>query len=633
MTGKNGKSNDMPEVSNNHIKDIVLFDSSSNVEDLKKFLMIKTAIVISFDYEAHKTLDKNNISHEISDNYLTKNDLHHIQKKSYDLVKWYSEQRIAELTKYERISLGSLIEVEFNYFLVPFLKKFVEVSKIFAQHQEKNFTSSFSLYDMISSFASTVNRFDYSGSPHGGFYYDSIKVKLKLGNHYITINLPRTYYSKLTNFVEKITHLLFNSTNGHDSKKTILIVEFDTLRYRSILESSSETKLKPILFNRRRPSIWNLESFSIVKKSNSKIATHYDVDCKEMQNSIKDSTILMKNNIESLQNEENYLNSFFSINDISFWKVIKPFFINLVNKRFIELIPEIELAKRLLQKLEPSSILIWTETAPTEKIMIGLAKSLKIPIVLLQHGLFFDSEGARDMNQFQGVYPREADKYVVWGKVEKLHALREGVDEEKIHVLGTPIYDSILDVKDYRKNGSFILLATSPPVKEDTFDLTVTTRERYENTIKKVCEVASKLDKKLVIKLHPNPDEFNLTEIIHNIDPEIKLVHTGSIIPLIKLCEVFVMIDVSTVILDAEILDKPVISIDVKNSGFGIPTVLGSNSCIRTDLENFEGVLERVLNDDNFRNQAIVNGKKFVSDYVVNIGSASRAILDLLAKI
>ena len=633
MIGKNGKRNDMLDLPNANIKDIILFDSSSNIEDLKKFLTEKSAIVITLDHDAHKTLSKNNIHHEISDVYLTRSDLCAIQKKSYDLVKWYSEQRIVELTEYEGINLGSLIEVEFNYFLVPFLKKFVEISKILAKHREKNFTSSASLYDMTNTFTTSVNILDKAKLPDNKFYYDSIKVTLKLKDHYITLNLPKTYYLKLKNIIEKITHLLFNPMNNDNAKKTILLVEFDTIRYRSIFESSSKTKLKLVLFNRRRPAIWNLESFLIAKKSNSKVVTHFDVDGREMKRHVNDGTSLIKNKIESLWRQEDYFNSFFSINGMSFWKIIKPIFIELVNKRLIEFIPEIELTKKLLQKLKPSAVLLWTETAPTEKTVIKLAKNLKIPIVVLQHGLFFDSEGARDMNQFQGVYPVEADKYVVWGKIEERHAVREGVPKERIAVLGSPLYDNMDDIKMDHKNESFILLATSGPVKEDAFDLTVVTRERNQNTIKKICEVVSKLDKKLVIKLHPSPDEFDPTEIAHQIDPKITIVHTGSIIPLVKLCEAFVVIDVSTVILDAQILGKPVISVAVKDSGWGIPTVLSSNSCIVANSENFESMLKRVLTDDDFKNQAIANGKKFADEYLVNIGSASKEILDLLARL
>lgn len=633
MIGQNGKKDNMSDSSNSAFRDVILFDTSSNIEYLKKLLLEKNALVITFDHDAHKILSKNNIQHEISDIYLTSNDLLYIQKRSYELVKWHSDQKILELLKCDDINLGSLIDMEFHYFLLPFLKKFIEISKIFSKYKEKNFISSTSLYDIIYSFTSSASKIEKQEFQDQNFYYDSLKIKFKIKDHYIALSIPKTYYLKLKNITEKFIHFLFNPDNIDASKKKVLVVEFDTLRYRTLLESSLNTKLNLILFARRRPSIWNFQSFSIVKKSTSKVATRYNVDVHEMEKSINSMTSLMQKNLEQLWTKEYYFNSFFSINGLSFWNVIKPIFMDLFNRRAVEFIQEIELTKRLLKKFNPSSILIWTEVPPTEQIVIKLAKKMKIPIVLLQHGLFYDSPGARNMNKFQGVYPLDVDKYVVWGKAEERHAVREGVPQEKIVVLGSPLYDKIHNVKEDYKNDSFILLATSGPVKEDSFDLTIATHERNENTIKKICEVVSKLDKKLVIKLHPSPDEFDPTEIAHKINPEIRIVQTGSITPLIKSCEVLIVIDVSTVILDAQILGKPVISVSVKDSEWGIPTVLSSKSCVVTDADNFENILQRVLNDESFRKEAIANGKKFTHEYVTNIGSASKELLNLLNDI
>ena len=48
---------------------ILLFDSSSNINELKKFLSKQPAKIITFDYESHAELSKEKIEHEISDNY------------------------------------------------------------------------------------------------------------------------------------------------------------------------------------------------------------------------------------------------------------------------------------------------------------------------------------------------------------------------------------------------------------------------------------------------------------------------------------------------------------------------------------------------------------------------------------
>jgi len=140
-------------------------------------------------------------------------------------------------------------------------------------------------------------------------------------------------------------------------------------------------------------------------------------------------------------------------------------------------------------------------------------------------------------------------------------------------------------------------LGTSGPVKENTFDLTVDTIQKNRETIKKICEIASRLNKELIIKLHPSPDEYDPVKLGKEISPNIKVLKSGDIFNLIQSCKVFIVIDVSTAILDAQILGKPVISVRVKDSGYGIPSVLKTNSCLITNIDNIEETLTRIFND------------------------------------
>ena len=610
---------------------VILFDSSSSIKELKRLLLQSTPKIITFDYDTHKILSKNNIEHEISDTFVDRNDLRNIQKNSYNLVKWYNEAALSDMLNYDGINLGSLIQVEFNYFLVQFLKKFVEISQIFRKYTTANFVASDTLYDIIRSFTSLVIKLDTDANKDK-FYYDTIKVTFKVKNHFFTLSLPKNYYIELRKTSERIIHLLFGPhTNSTHYSKSALLVEFDTIRYKEIFANLHNSVLNLILFNRRRPAIWNKESHSIIRKSKCNVATYYSIIDKNVISRIENGISLIKSNINSIWNDESFFETFFSINGISFWKILKPYLVELFNKRFIESIMEIELTKRLLEKYRFSSVLIWSEVGTTEQIVVKLAKRLHIPVVLIQHGLFYDTPGAYDMNFFQAAFPIDADKFIVWGKVEEQYALKCGVSSEKLEVMGSPLHDNIFKLSN--PSQKFILLATSGPVKEDAYDLTVKTHEKNENSIKKICEIVTKLHKNLVIKLHPSPDEFDPSELVKEINPEIKVIKTGSISTLIQSCEVLIVIDVSTVILEAQILRKPVISISVKDNEWGNPEVYRSNSCIHTELDNFEASLKRLLEDEDFKKLAIENGKKFVDDYLSNQGSASEKLLDFLSKI
>ena len=52
-------------------------------------------------------------------------------------------------------------------------------------------------------------------------------------------------------------------------------------------------------------------------------------------------------------------------------------------------------------------------------------------------------------------------------------------------------------------------LLTAGPTKEHASDLTVEIIEKYMDAIKKICQLVTKYNKKLIIKTHPSPDELD----------------------------------------------------------------------------------------------------------------------------
>ena len=623
MTGENGiKIN----VSGLQESVVLLFDSSSNVDEIKKFVEQDTKI-ITFDYETHKILSKNKIDHEISDNYISDTDLQIIQNDSYNLSKWFLEPSISQLIEYEGVNLGKLLHVEFTYFLIKFLKRFLEIIQISRKYANVKFVTSPDLYDIIKSMTNNVTKLE---GKQIIFYYDTIKIDSNIAN--ISFNLPRSYYLKLKETSEIITHFLFGAKINSFTSKTALFVEFDAIRFRQIFSLLPQSPLNAILYNQRKPSMWNLTSFSIIKKSGCKIVTSHALMDNKIKNLIKEEIILIETKISSLLEFEEFFILFFSIKELSFWNIIKSTFMVLLKKRLGEYVKEIIIAKQLLKKYKFSSIVIWSEEGSTEQILIKLAKSFKIPTVLIQHGIFYDTPEAYSMNKFQGVFPSEVDKYVVWGKLEVEHAIKYGVTPEKIEPLGSPQYDQFTN--SYTKNSKrdFILIATSGFNKEDVRGLTVHTHEKYKETMKKICKIASKTNKKIIIKLHPSPDEIDITELREETNQGVLIIKASSISPLIRSCDVMIMIDLTSVIIEAQLCNKPVISISVKN-WWGVPSIFKSKSCISTSVDDLENLLDRIFKDESFRQELIDNGRKFSEQYLSNQGNASQKILDFICKI
>ena len=136
-----------------------------------------------------------------------------------------------------------------------------------------------------------------------------------------------------------------------------------------------------------------------------------------------------------------------------------------------------------------------------------------------------------------------------------------------------------------------------------------------------------KHDKKLVIRPHPQKD-IGEKQIATKLDPQIKVVQGGSILPLIKSSSLVVVTDVSSVMVEAIILNKPVISIRVNPDYDDFFT--GNPACLRTDIEDFENNLSKILENEEFRNLLLKKQKIFLDENIVNQGSASINLIKFL---
>ena len=604
---------------------IILFSSASDIEELNNFE--HDDLIITFDYKSHQLLSKNNIHHVISDNYITKSDIDSLEEKLYRFSQFFKEPQLSNLLVYDEIQLGSLFFVELYTFLISFLKKFLEIKKIHEKYSDKQFLSSPDLTELVKLFIPNIIQIG-KNSPKSKFIYDSIKLNFRITNFSFNVNISKRYYILFKFFLDKLNGLHLSQFRPTDLANLPMLVEFDTVKYRKLLLDSNS---KFLIYNRRRPTIWNFESYNIIRHSYCFVVTDHLLKITQLKNKINNKILKTELLIEQLLSVEYLLSAFFSIDNSSFWNALKPYFIELCKKRISEAIKEIELAEQIFKNYSIKHILIWSETGLNEQIMIKLGKKYDIPVILLQHGLYVDTIEAKTSNILHGVLPILSDKFLVWGETLQNYAVKCGIPAEKINVLGNPSFDELFKNKDTHLHNEYILLTTQSPTSYAVNDLTVELIEKYEKTIKKICEIVTKLNKKLVIKLHPDPSESDITNLVKNINPSIKVIKNGNIHSLLKKCELLIAIDISTSIIEAQILGKPTISISVKNYSIneGGCSLFKSHSCIRTEIDNFETILHKILHDHNFRNQLIQNGNKFVDEYLSNQGTASMELVNL----
>jgi len=135
---------------------IILFDSSCNINDFTSD-KIKNSLIITFDYDSHKNLEKSHIDHVISDSYLDQDFISSNETICQNLSKWYTQKFAENILEYDGLNLGEFFYIELYELLIPFLKNFLEISKIFEENSNASFLTSQNLYDIIHSFSSDIN--------------------------------------------------------------------------------------------------------------------------------------------------------------------------------------------------------------------------------------------------------------------------------------------------------------------------------------------------------------------------------------------------------------------------------------------------------------------------------------------
>jgi hypothetical protein len=619
--GKNGTMTNNPS----NYESVALVDESTHIEDLERIFKINNTKIITFDIKSHKKLEKKNIPHEISDIFLVSKEIDEIQQKCYSFAHWANSSKIEKFFQYKGLNLENFFYQEIFIFLIPFLKKLIETQKILEKYSNATFMSSGLLKQLINLQNKPCSIITNQKFESHVFQNDYIKLQ----NNLLEIKISRSNYFKFKKLMENIIGIIFGPKKN--SKNGIILTEFNTIQYNSLLFELSQNHLNPIFYGRKRPAIWNLDSFRSIKNSKTTIFTENDLMNSNIQSLILSDTEKILPKILSVLENHDYFENFFVINKISFWKIIQPFIINLSQRRISEAIKEINLAKNLLEKTKPKCILVLSESSHTDQFIISQAKKQKIPVILIQHGVGgSDGPESNVINEFTGSMPILSDEFLVWGNAAKKYANKFGINEKIIHELGSSAHDKIFTHSNNNKlKKDFILISAGSATTNHIKDYFIDTHKEYENTLKEICKSILKTKKKIIIKMHPYLDGKIEKDIVKEIDPEIQVITKGNISSLIESCELMITLAVTSAALDAQVLGKPVIRLPIKE-WWGPPDTYRTSPGLTVPIEEFETILNKVLNDRTFRQQIVDNGKIFVNDCLANQGTSAKSIAKFL---
>jgi len=616
------------EIKNNPKRDqsFLLVDSTSTLSEINK-LKNNCQKIISFDLESDRLLTDNSINHEISENFVTDEELKSIDSACINFCQWYNENNGDRLLSYEGINIGSLFRVEFNNFLIPFLKNFIILIKIVKNFPDVNFLCSFAIYQILSKLTKNVQSLDEK-SLESQLVWDKIQYNI---TDSISLKISKENFQKLKKISEIVTSIFLKDSNEKTDGKSFALIEFDSVKYETLFLESKKSKEKIFLYNRHRPIIYNRKSFKILKNSHviPYISSKNSLKYSESDMALTKNKIL-KDSQTFFQNDEMF-NSFFQFQGMPFWQSLKPFLIHFFNKKILDSISEINYAKKFLLGKKPSAIILLSENGVTEQIMLKLAKKFSIQTILLQHGLMLDNPSAENYNKILGGnLPVNSTKFFAWGNSSAEYVLQSIGYNDKIEIVGSPNIDRVfLQRKNISKKSNTVLLLATGPRNQQSVGHNVNEWNKYENLIKKICSVVAKHNLDLIIKRHPDMAESNFSKNFSQEFPNVKILKHAEILDLLLLSKMVISVGVTSSIFDAQALEKPVISVIVDHDVNGSPKSV-SQSCIEIKISDFEENFSKLVNDSQSYQQTVQNANNELKENFNDIGQSAKKIFDSL---
>jgi hypothetical protein len=606
-------------------------------DDVKdQFLKFPQAKIFSLDYLSHEMLQKQNIDHEIGDQLLSDSDFSMIDSFSNNLTKnWFLNNDIQDKLKFESINLGSLIQPEFYQYILDFVSQIVQVTKILENRTHDNVVAFTKINHFISELCNKNNVSCRLITSNNSIQLslDNYKLKFNLFNMPLSIKISRKNFSKIKNILEKIILKSKNEKNFDNSKKSILIFEFNTENYEDLFNSFSHLNKNILFLNTRRPTIWNFRTFKIM--SNKKYSI---INLQNFQQFVYPKISIesekLKNKLEKLWNSKSLLNELFSFNSLTFWPDLENSFTRICNGRFSESISQILLFKEFLTRTNISTILLWSEPGQEEQALIGLAKSKKINIVYLQHAMAAMEDAFKPQGNLVShlAHDSQCDKLAVWGEPAKKYGLKYNL-AKNIFATGSPRHDKFFNDNNPSQK-KYVLFATTKPNPLFSKTLTTDSISNFLSFIVETCTIFSNLPQKnLILKPHPTPaNTLDIVKIAKKIDSSISLTYDSNVLKLLQNCEFLITTNNSTIALEAMMLNKPVISLQTESLALTENVVKYNAVLSVSHKEDIKKSIEILFNDEKFREELLKNARNFLDDFFSNQGNASKKLANLVDK-
>lgn len=630
----------------------LIFCENGSSKKIKSILAVNDidTTIICMDDAIHEKLHRKRVDHNRISDYKLDFD---VGLKALDWLKNWSDSKmfdgknIKELFIHEEISLWWFMELaifqpfkEFKY--SPSMKELIEkiefVNKVIEIEKPTKIT--------VINTENPLNRIIVNVADSRALEVDYIKTynilfKQILWTSLIPIGLDIFVKSRsiIRRFVSRLQKNIINVSERYTNK--ILIISY-TLSWRNG---------KDVMFDNIIAELIGNEENEIVQldiPTTSKIGVKQIFEKKRMSGKVIHKMIeeypvtdkdLAKRSVKNIRNI--YANNkgtpiFYEDVDISQF-IYQQLDLIIYHYGISNSIKYIEWIKSVINIENPDVILLIDEYNLIGRATVVAGKVYNVPTIAMQHGVFGPTElGYRhNLNEISLANDDKIhncplpDKTAVFGPYyQKLLYGVGNYPKGNVIITGSPRYDSIINMRnELNCTKIYAQLKLNPDKK-----LIVYTSQpigKMENDRILSCILKSMTDfpnTQLVIKMHPSERLVN-KELLAKFDVErVTIIKTIDIYELLSACDVMIT-PFSTTALEAMILDKPVITINLTGLPDKIPYAKSGAAIGVYNEEELTPALKSIFEDEAVKQELASKSKDFVFEHAYEMdGFASKRI-------
>jgi len=341
--------------------------------------------------------------------------------------------------------------------------------------------------------------------------------------------------------------------------------------------------------------------------------------------------------------ESKELFSIFTLNNISFWPLIKNRLKKIYGYRLNDYLKFMLQSSNFLNSQNVKKIVCLNESGETENILLQTIDK-NVDSILLQHSfLRYNSELKKLQWRYedQNMLGLTSKKFFLWGNSDLNYFLENSkIQRNQLIISGSPRHDQFLQIKSSLNSHTIKnILITLSPISERSGLGDTNLIIKYNYFLEKILKILNEFnDLKIAVKLHPgeNPHNSILIDFLKN-QSNITVFQIKNTDELIKKSDLMINIspelyDLSTIMLEGLLLRKPVIQLSLDDELSKVEP-LKSPIIQISEIEHFEQVISKIINDEIYRKEIIEQISNKLNDYLSFQGNSNAKFLEIIEKI